>query len=79
MRNFGIGLALVMSGFACYLLTDNAGKWLIGLEGMEEFAEVFSMVWPWLCLAVVIFGVGWFWILSPLLNFTRPYPEERTE
>ncbi|MEW6142072.1 MAG: hypothetical protein AB1597_02805 [Chloroflexota bacterium] len=79
MNNFGIGLALAMSGFACYLLADNAGKWLASLQGMADFAKVFSMVWPWLCLAVVIIGVGWFWILSPLLYYTRPYPGERSQ
>lgn len=76
MKSFGIGLALAMSGFACYLLSDEAVKLVTGMEGMEELSAIFAMVWPWLCLTVVVIGIGWFWILSPLLNFTKPYPEE---
>jgi len=43
MKNFGIGMALTMSGFACYLLTDNAVKWLVNLEGTGDLADVISV------------------------------------
>jgi hypothetical protein len=64
-----------MSGFASYLLTDQAAAWFKGLEGFADFAGLFKDIFPWLCIAVIIIGIGWFWVMAPLLAFTSPRQE----
>ncbi len=84
MISFGIGLALLISGFTFYelanLITMPAGDpgGILAPEVAKAVAQFTSIpdtilpYTPYIGIAIMVIGVSWFWILAPLLYLTRP-------
>ncbi len=84
MISFGTGLALLISGFTFYelanLLTTSAGgaSGVLAAEVAKTIAQFMNIpdtilpYTPYIGIAVMVIGVGWFWFLAPLLYFSRP-------
>jgi len=103
MKSFGIGLALLVAGFATYMtsafiksmatLTTNLTDFLQQLEQAGAFPEGVTLpadlgtlslgipqdilnVVPYVAIGVMAFGVGWFWIIEPILHLAAPPPKK---
>jgi hypothetical protein len=103
MRSFGIGLALLVAGFASYVLSaflksmttvfENMTGFLEQLEGAGAFPAGVTLpenlgtlsigipqdllnILPYLSIGIMAFGVGWFWIIEPMLYLATP-PKKR--
>ncbi len=84
MVSFGIGLALLLSGFTFYelanLITMPAGATggILAPEVLKSVAQFTNIpdsilpYTPYIGIAVIIIGVGWFWILAPIFYLTQP-------
>jgi len=68
MKTFGIGLALLAGGFALYLLQANFAAFIKGLD-IGEAGVMISENFSWLAIGVMVLGIVWYWIVSPLLYF----------
>jgi len=78
MKLFGIGFAILVGGAALYAEA-------MVLKEFSNFAEDLSKsfgksplitptiieVFPYICLAIMAFGVVWYWIVEPILYFRR--------
>jgi hypothetical protein len=83
MASFGIGLALLISGFTFYELATlittpaDAGGVLAGpvLKSLVQLTNIPDSIMPYtpyIGLAIMIVGVAWYWVLAPILYLTRP-------
>ena len=82
--SFGIGLALLISGFTFYELAnlittpaEGAGGVLAAemAKAIAQFTNIPDTVLPYtpyIGMAVMAVGVVWFWIVGPLIHLTRP-------
>ncbi len=84
MISFGIGLALLVSGFTFYELANllitpvgEAGGVLAAevAKAVAQFTNIPDTILPYtpyIGIAIMVIGVGWFWIVAPILYLTRP-------
>lgn len=99
MKSFGIGLALLVAGFASYMLSaflksmasvfKNMADFLKQLEQAGAFPQGVTLpqnlgnlsigipqdilnIIPYVSIGVMAFGVGWFWIIEPMLHLATP-------
>jgi len=99
MKSFGIGLALLVAGFASYALSSflksmasvlkNMADFLKQLEEAGAFPQGVTLpqnlgtlsigipqdilnILPYVSIGIMAFGVGWFWIIEPMLLLATP-------
>ncbi len=84
MVSFGIGLVLLISGFTFYelatLITMPAGVTggILAPEVAKAVAQFMNIpdailpYTPYIGIALIVIGVGWYWILAPVIYLTRP-------
>ncbi len=68
MKTFGIGLALLVSGFVLYLVQANFAAFITGLD-MGDIGVMISENMRWVGIGIMVLGVVWYWIVSPMLHY----------
>lgn len=105
MKSFGIGLALLVAGFASYMFTaflksmasvfqnmtdflkqlEQAGAFPQGVTLPQDFGALsigipqnLLNILPYISIGIMAFGVGWFWIIEPMLYLATPAKKKVT-
>ena len=74
MKLFGIGLAILVAGAALYIETmylSMFAKSFAETTQAPTILERLLFVSPYISIAIMAFGVLWYWIVEPILYFRR--------